>query len=432
MALRCSPLARGQASQPTPTPPPTSPEGQPAAAAPPGIVHHRGRWHHTAVTFSSIARCRRCEHAVHGPGEVVLIRGDGRRMVRFDTGETYSYRPTAQHKLKRVGAGDTADKAQAIALRRGSTALRTRTRELELKDREASAAHVSRMLGLDPCDPSPDSMHTAAATVQRMCRKFRTYRDNLSMAVLWVHVSGARGLSNTELLGTSDPYCRFSIAGRYTNVRRRTKLATDTLSPEWKESFQVFVHLEALLQVSFKVYDADLFGDKLMGTTLITLTRAELVAMASADHGAGRFTSEFHEMTGRSRFPEMTEMRRPLMAVRKKAQAVASTRGTRRSAQGRGSVMPAGELTVGFSALLVPAGSEGLIKGHKYQCRLLEPEVEASSGGNAELLEGERGLSRYVGTAALRFKFWDGTHDIDLEDMCWESSGKASSSDVRA
>ena len=50
-------------------------------------------------------------------------------------------------------------------------------------------------------------------------------------AVLRISISSAEALKNKELLGTSDPYCQFTLSGRYTNVVRRTKARGATPLP---------------------------------------------------------------------------------------------------------------------------------------------------------------------------------------------------------
>ena len=82
-------------------------------------------------------------------------------------------------------------------------------------------------------EPSNGQKRRAARKVQKNVRRWlRANREPAAeRAVLRISISSADALKNKELLGTSDPYCQFTLSGRYTNVVRRTKARGATPLP---------------------------------------------------------------------------------------------------------------------------------------------------------------------------------------------------------
>ena len=101
-------------------------------------------------------------------------------------------------------------------------------------------------------------------------------------AVLRISISSAFGLRNKEFLGTSDPYCKFTLSGRYTNVVRRTRLCQSTLNPTWDEDFHLLIRLERQIELRIEVFDSDVVHDRLMAHASLLLNRRQLVQLALA------------------------------------------------------------------------------------------------------------------------------------------------------
>lgn len=95
----------------------------------------------------------------------------------------------------------------------------------------------------------------SAKQLQRAVRRWlRSNREPAAeRAVLRISISSALGLRNKEFLGTSDPYCKFTLSGRYTNVVRRTRLCQSTLSPTWDEDFCLLIRLERQIELRIEV-----------------------------------------------------------------------------------------------------------------------------------------------------------------------------------
>ena len=66
----------------------------------------------------------------------------------------------------------------------------------------------------------------------------------------------ASHLRNKGVLGLSDPYCQFTLSGRYTNVVRRTAACRSNLQPRWDEDFHLLIRLENELDLLVEVHDA--------------------------------------------------------------------------------------------------------------------------------------------------------------------------------
>ncbi|KAJ2998320.1 hypothetical protein HDV02_004634 [Globomyces sp. JEL0801] len=91
---------------------------------------------------------------------------------------------------------------------------------------------------------------------------------NDPIGFLRVNVKEAKGLTNVELVGYSDPYCKFFIAGRAVGVTHHKE---NTLNPIWNETFYTIAY-STKEELNFDVFDwNNLQKDKLLGKVTLPL-----------------------------------------------------------------------------------------------------------------------------------------------------------------
>ena len=61
--------------------------------------------------------------------------------------------------------------------------------------------------------------------------------------------------------GLSDPYCRFRLG----NEKYKTKACKETLSPQWKEQFDLKIFPDSPMMLEVTVWDRDIRKDEFMG-----------------------------------------------------------------------------------------------------------------------------------------------------------------------
>ena len=64
-----------------------------------------------------------------------------------------------------------------------------------------------------------------------------------------------------SLKGLSDPYCRFRLG----NEKYKTKACKETLSPQWKEQFDLKIFPDSPMMLEVTVWDRDIRKDEFMG-----------------------------------------------------------------------------------------------------------------------------------------------------------------------
>lgn len=76
------------------------------------------------------------------------------------------------------------------------------------------------------------------------------------MGILHVNVIRARKLLKMDIVGTSDPYVKFSLTGDSLPVKKTT-IKKNNLNPEWHEKFKLIVKDPQTQVLRFDVYDWD-------------------------------------------------------------------------------------------------------------------------------------------------------------------------------
>ncbi|XP_020625848.1 multiple C2 and transmembrane domain-containing protein 1-like isoform X1 [Orbicella faveolata] len=71
--------------------------------------------------------------------------------------------------------------------------------------------------------------------------------------------------------GLSDPYCRFRLG----NEKYKTKACKETLSPQWKEQFDLKIFPDSPMMLEVTVWDRDIRKDEFMGRCQIDLSTLE-------------------------------------------------------------------------------------------------------------------------------------------------------------
>ncbi|CAG8761235.1 17266_t:CDS:2, partial [Acaulospora colombiana] len=112
-----------------------------------------------------------------------------------------------------------------------------------------------------------------------------------------------KGMKNTEMFGTPDPYCKLTIRGAKTLAK--TKTINDSLSPVWNETFILILNTLSET-LSFEVYDYnEVTKDRLMGKAALPLStfaenpkQEEVLAPLLRDHnkpnGEVRFDAKWY------------------------------------------------------------------------------------------------------------------------------------------
>ncbi|CAG8554094.1 17567_t:CDS:10 [Acaulospora morrowiae] len=96
------------------------------------------------------------------------------------------------------------------------------------------------------------------------------YPIDSAIGVLAVTIYGAKGLKNSEMFGTSDPYCKLTIRGG--QVLAKTRVINDTLVPVWNETFYLIINTLSET-LNFEIYDSnDVTKDTSMGTAAFLLS----------------------------------------------------------------------------------------------------------------------------------------------------------------
>ncbi|KAL7150920.1 hypothetical protein ABFS83_05G145900 [Erythranthe nasuta] len=99
-------------------------------------------------------------------------------------------------------------------------------------------------------------------------------RDVIIRGVLSVTVISAENLPATDLFGKSDPFVELTM--KKSDQKNKTRVVTDTLNPEWNQTFEFVVEDGLHELLILEVYDHDTFGKEKMGRCIMTLTRAIL------------------------------------------------------------------------------------------------------------------------------------------------------------
>ncbi|KAL7112330.1 hypothetical protein ACP275_05G145400 [Erythranthe tilingii] len=99
-------------------------------------------------------------------------------------------------------------------------------------------------------------------------------RDVIIRGVLSVTVISAENLPATDLFGKSDPFVELTM--KKSEQKNKTRVVTDTLNPEWNQTFEFVVEDGLHELLILEVYDHDTFGKENMGRCIMTLTRAIL------------------------------------------------------------------------------------------------------------------------------------------------------------
>ncbi|KAL8054500.1 hypothetical protein ABFX02_05G140400 [Erythranthe guttata] len=99
-------------------------------------------------------------------------------------------------------------------------------------------------------------------------------RDVIIRGVLSVTVISAENLPATDLFGKSDPFVELTM--KKSDQKNKTRVVSDTLNPEWNQTFEFVVEDGLHELLILEVYDHDTFGKEKMGRCIMTLTRAIL------------------------------------------------------------------------------------------------------------------------------------------------------------